>query len=228
MIEVIEVTPKPRKIREVFGEKVGLIMRELSALPEDDVRESVLEKGGVSVAGEFLDKTFFDIRRIKKSIHVEPFIPHVVEPSFGLDRIAYATLEFAYREVKDRVVLSLPPYIAPYDACVYPLMDDDKLVVEALGIRDDLVSDGYRIFFDSKESIGRRYARGDEIGVPLAITIDYQTLDDGSVTVRDRDSWDQYRIKKGEIKSFLESIVSGEDFHKTASDMGLSLFTSKE
>ena len=227
-IEVFEVNPLPKKIRRDFGEKIRDIMYGLSKIDREHLKDSLLNKGYIDVAGVKLSKDYFDIRRYTKNVTVEPFIPHVVEPSFGLDRIAYAVLEYAYREVNDRVVLSLPPYIAPYDACIYPLVEDKSLLEIARDIHEKLVSNGFRILFDTKESIGRRYARADEIGIPVAITVDHQSLKDDTVTVRDRDSWKQYRIKRDVVEKFLTMVVEGFGFDYAASEMGLMRFLSKE
>ncbi len=227
-VEVIEVTPLPRKIREGFGGKIKDIMRGLSSIDQDSLKKSLVERGYVEVAGVKLGKEYFDIDKYVKQVTVEPFIPHVVEPSFGLDRIAYSVLEYAYKEVNDRVVLSLPPYLAPYDVSVYPLLEDEGLLEIALNIRDTLSSEGYRVLFDTKESIGRRYARADEIGVPVAVTIDHQSLKDDTVTVRDRDTWKQYRIKREGISRFLDLVIQGHAFDTVAREMGLESFSSKE
>jgi glycyl-tRNA synthetase len=120
-------------------------------------------------------------------------IPHVVEPSFGLDRLLYTTLENSYLRRKDRNILAMPRNITPFNASVFPLVTRDGLPEKAMDVRRTLLKTGLTIEYDDNGSIGRRYARADEIGTPLAITIDYQTLDDETVTLRDRDSWSQVR-----------------------------------
>lgn len=227
-IEVIEVNPLPMKIKESFGDRIKDIMGELSRLDKDYVKDRLLDDGYIEVSGVRLGREFFDIKRYEKSVGVEAFIPHVVEPSFGLDRICYAVMEYAYKEVRDRVVLSLPPYIAPYEAAVYPLVDDGSLVDIAMEVRDDLMSRGYRVLYDVGDSIGRRYARADEIGVPVSITIDYQSLEDDTVTLRDRDTWRQYRISRDLIKKFMEMVVEGVGFDTAAGELGLEVFELKE
>ena len=227
-VEVVEVTPLPKKIRMDYGEKIRDIMKALAEIEPERLKSLLLKDGFVVVAGVKLSKDYFDVKRYVKQVTVEPFIPHVVEPSFGLDRIAYAVLEYAYREVNDRVVLSLPPYLAPYDVSVYPLVEDGELLEIAEDIRDSLTAEGYRVLYDTKESIGRRYARADEIGVPIAITIDHGTLEDDTVTVRDRDTWRQYRIKRDEVSRFIDLVIQGNGFDEVARDMGLESFVSKE
>ncbi|MEM0372721.1 MAG: glycine--tRNA ligase [archaeon] len=129
------------------------------------------------------------------------FIPHVLELSFGVDRSVFAFIDAAYREEGERVWLSLPKPIAPYEAGLYPLMKKDGLAEKAEEIYGALGCCG--VFYDDSGSIGKRYARADEIGVPFGFTVDHQTLEDGTVTVRERDTTKQKRIKASEIRKFL-------------------------
>jgi len=134
----------------------------------------------------------------------------VVEPSFGLDRMLYVVLEYAYSEREGRVVLKLPRDLAPIEAAVFPLMTKDGLPEKAREIRQSLLNYGFNVEYDEGGSIGRRYARMDEAGTPYTITIDYQTLEDDTVTLRDRDTWKQVRIKAGRLPQTLESLLKGE------------------
>jgi glycyl-tRNA synthetase len=131
------------------------------------------------------------------------FIPHVVEPSFGSDRLFYVALEYAYNIKDDRVVMSFPRSIAPIQVGVYPLMSKDGLAEKAAEVRKLLTQEGFSIEFDDAGSIGRRYARADEAGIPLGITVDYDSLKDDTVTIRDRDSWKQVRIKINDLPDLL-------------------------
>ncbi len=224
-VVIKEAYPMPRVIKEKFGDKIAEIMKELAGFEAKELYELLERDGWVKVAGVKLGKEFFDIRVEEKWVEIEPFIPHVVEPSFGLDRIVYAVLEYAYREVNDRVVLSLPPYVAPMEVAVFPLTSDSELIGLAREIYEDLKSAGYTVFFDDSDSIGRRYARADEVGVPIAVTVDFKSLEDGTVTVRDRDSWVQYRINKDRVVEFIEKVVSGTTFLEVAESMGLERYS---
>ncbi|MDO5021713.1 MAG: glycine--tRNA ligase [Eubacteriales bacterium] len=136
----------------------------------------------------------------------ERFIPYVVEPSLGADRVLLAFLCNAYEEETlendSRTVLHLHPALAPYKACVLPLQKN-KLGDKAREVRDNL-SKYFLVDYDESGSIGRRYRRQDEIGTPYCITVDFDTLEDNTVTVRDRDSMEQVRINIDELKSFIE------------------------
>ncbi|MGD9130901.1 MAG: glycine--tRNA ligase [Candidatus Bathyarchaeota archaeon] len=133
------------------------------------------------------------------------FVPHVIEPSFGLDRLVYVALEYAYTKRGKRKVLSLPRDLAPMQVSVYPLMNKDGLLEKADEVYHMLVDSGFTVDWDSSGSIGRRYARADEVGTLLGITIDYQTLEDGTVTLRDRDSWRQVRSSLNNLSQLLHS-----------------------
>jgi glycyl-tRNA synthetase len=127
------------------------------------------------------------------------FTPHVVEPSFGLDRLFLATLETSYERRDKRNIFRLPRDLAPYQTSVFPLVTKDGLQEKAQEIHGQLLAAGFAAFYDEGGSIGRRYARSDEAGTPLAITIDYETLTEDTVTVRDRDSWEQVRTPVAEL-----------------------------
>ncbi|GAB4173613.1 MAG: glycine--tRNA ligase [Calditrichia bacterium] len=132
----------------------------------------------------------------------EKYIPYVIETSTGVDRLFLVTLADAYVEEEDRVVLKFKPSIAPVKAAILPLVKKDGLPEIARNLLNDLRKQ-WNVFYDESGSIGRRYRRMDEIGTPYCITIDYDTKNDQSVTVRERDSMEQKRIAISEIKSFL-------------------------
>lgn len=138
----------------------------------------------------------------------EKYIPYVIEPSLGADRVALAFLIDAYdeeqldEEGKDvRTVLHLHPALAPFKAAVLPL--SKKLSEEAGEVYAEL-SKHFNVDFDETGSIGKRYRREDEIGTPFCITYDFDSNSDGCVTVRDRDTMKQVRIKIEELKSYIE------------------------
>jgi glycyl-tRNA synthetase len=141
----------------------------------------------------------------------------VVEPSFGSDRLAYVAVEFAYQAKKDRAVLSFPRDFSPTQVGVYPLVSKDGLPEKAREVFETLVKKGFTVEYDESGSIGRRYARADEAGTPLGITIDYYTLKDETVTIRDRDSWKQVRT---EIKQLPELLWAYFRSEKNFDDLG--------
>lgn len=128
----------------------------------------------------------------------EKLVPHVIEPTFGLDRTVLALLCEAYAEEtlengEQRTVLRFQPHMAPVKVAVFPLMKKEQLVEQSRNIFNTL-KQHWLVQYDDSGAIGKRYRRQDEIGTPLCITIDYQTLEDNTVTVRHRDSMEQERI----------------------------------
>ncbi len=128
----------------------------------------------------------------------ESYVPYVIETSIGLDRMFLALLSHAYTEEKlddgsQRVVMKLPPFLAPYKVAVFPLTKKDGLPDKAREIMDSLKYD-FMCFYEEKDTIGKRYRRHDAIGTPYCITVDHQTLQDNTVTLRERDSMQQERI----------------------------------
>lgn len=135
-------------------------------------------------------------------------LPHVVEPTFGVDRTILAILVSAYEEQvvgegDTRVVLHLKPEIAPYQVAVLPLMKKDGLAEEAREIHRALLKD-FRSDYDETGSVGKRYRRHDEIGTPYCITFDYDSKNDRCVTVRDRDTMVQERVNIEELSAYLD------------------------
>jgi glycyl-tRNA synthetase len=131
----------------------------------------------------------------------DPFIPHVIEPTFGLDRHIFAVLANAYSEDEQggekRTYLKLPADLAPIKVAVFPLLKNKpELTKKAREVYELLKKElGGAVMWDDNGNIGKRYRRQDEIGTPYCVTIDFQTLEDDTVTVRDRDTTDQKRLK---------------------------------
>ena len=134
----------------------------------------------------------------------EEFWPHVIEPTWGVDRSALVVLLESYAEEEKRIVLKLPFKLAPYKAAVFPLLANKPELVEmARKIYDDLRKD-FMVVFDGRGNIGKRYYSQDEIGTPFCVTVDFDSLEKGDVTIRNRDTMKQERVKIENIKEFLE------------------------
>lgn len=161
------------------------------------------------------DRTDFDLRRHQEAsgksleyfdpVDEKHFLPYVIEPSLGADRVALAFLSDAYDleqidEKESRVVLRLHPALAPFKAAILPL--SKKLGEEALSIYQTLQKE-WMVSYDDTGSIGKRYRRQDEIGTPYCITYDFDSKEDGCVTIRDRDSMEQQRIPIAQIAPYL-------------------------
>ena len=135
-------------------------------------------------------------------------MPYVIEPAAGATRTMAAFLLAAYHEeiVNDetRTLLRLHPRLAPYKVAVLPLSKKDTLTPLAHEVRK-LLSDRYMVDYDETQAIGRRYRRQDEIGTPLCVTVDFDTLDDRAVTVRDRDTTEQERVSIDRLEDYLRA-----------------------
>lgn len=145
----------------------------------------------------------------------QSYIPFVVETSVGLDRLFLATLSKGYKEEKlgtggeenERVVLSIPPALAPHKVAVLPLVRKDGLPEKAEKIVNDLKLD-FRCYYEDKDTIGRRYRRMDAIGTPYCVTVDHQSLQDDTVTIRHRDTMQQERLSISAVKNVLAETCS--------------------
>lgn len=136
----------------------------------------------------------------------EKYIPHVIEPTFGLSRLAGILLFDSYFEDNGRVVLKLDPKVAPYKVAVFPLLaNKEELVSKARDIYSKLKTSNLSAVFDDRGNIGKRYYAQDEIGTPWCITVDFQTLEDDTVTIRDRDTGSQERVSLNEIEKVIQN-----------------------
>ena len=141
----------------------------------------------------------------------ESYIPYVVETSIGLDRMFLAILSNAYSEEKledgsERVVLKLPPFLAPYKVAVLPLLAKDNLPEKAKEIMNDLKFN-FECIYEEKNKIGKRYRKQDALGTPYCITVDHQTLEDNTVTLRERDSMKQKRIEISALSTIISENI---------------------
>ncbi|MDX1349384.1 MAG: glycine--tRNA ligase [Putridiphycobacter sp.] len=142
----------------------------------------------------------------------ESYIPYVVETSIGLDRLFLAVLSAAYKQEtlddgSERIVLAIPAALSPYKVAVLPLTKKDGLPEQARAIIDDLKVD-FACQYNEKDSIGKRYRKADAIGTPFCVTVDHQTLEDQTVTIRDRDSMDQERVAIENLHQIIDRKVN--------------------
>ncbi len=133
----------------------------------------------------------------------EKFIPHCIEPTFGVERTALALLCDAYTEEDERIVLKFDKKIAPIKIAVFPLLRNKPALVKKAREIFTVLSPHFACDFDDNGNVGKRYRRQDEIGTPYCVTVDFQTMDDGTVTVRDRDTMGQERVDQRELDGFF-------------------------
>lgn len=211
-VEVSRYVGNPTKLGPLFKGKAGRIqetLREMEA-PETAPESLVVDIGGEQVT---LTGDMFRVEKRTERVEGEWYVPHVVEPSFGIDRIFYAVLETAWAEAganKEWASLVLTPQVAPVKCGVFPLMSKDGLDTLALDLDRTLRLGGIATQYDDGGAIGRRYARQDEIGTPYCVTVDYQSKEDGTVTLRERDTGAQKRVPRDGLLATLVALTKGE------------------
>jgi len=174
---------------------VSEALSQLEGIPDEMPFELGLEDGtSVQITSEMVNR-----RNEEVNVHGEWFTPHVVEPAFGIDRIIWHIIDHAFdesgKEGEEYTILSLDESVTPYDISILPLFDKDGMGQIARSMASEINSiPGIRADLDTSRSIGRRYARADEIGVPWAITVDHSSLEDNTVTIRRRDDQMQIRV----------------------------------
>ncbi|CCC82221.1 glycine--tRNA ligase [Thermoproteus tenax] len=222
--EIVEVRvyPNPQAIRAKYGDKMGEVIRAIQSNQQLVAR--LAETDRVELGDFEITRDMVFIKREVRRTDVEKFIPHVVEPSFGLDRILYVTLEHAVTIEGERTYLRLPPDIAPVAACVLPIVKRKEYVEIGRSLVRGLWRSGLTAIYDDEGTIGSRYAMCDEIGTPVAITIDEVTPQNNTVTARDRDTKSQVRIDIGMVVLFVTKILSGRPFGDVAAELGGIVF----
>jgi glycyl-tRNA synthetase len=209
----IEIKPRIEVLRAELGEESAQRVALLVRRSEPTIIERELrEKGFYEITGQpsvRIEPRHVDISYRDVEVKGRYFVPHVVEPSFGVDRIVYALLEYAYEERGDRVVLKIPRDISPTKVAVFPLVNKDKLPEKARYIADMLIQEGFIVNYDASGSIGRRYARADEVGTPVCMTVDYKSLEDESVTLRDLFTWKQVRADINRLPLLMRDYLGG-------------------
>jgi len=205
VVKVKKIVPKMNVMGPLFKDKAGKIKDLLEKIDVKDTKKISIEVDGETVE---IPENCYEIVETKEKMMGEKFVPHVIEPSFGIDRVVYFLLEHNYAEIKKRGeeyrILKLTPQMAPIKVGVFPLIGDKKLVDIAKDIDKNLRNAGIETYYDGGGTIGRRYARMDEIGTPFCITVDHETLEDNSVTVRDRDTTQQERMKLEQLASYFQ------------------------
>ena len=206
------VKPDMKALGPRFKGEAKAVADALKAMSADDLKG---EKIKVQVGGEIIEiePSLVSYETVEEEVRGEEIVPHVIEPSFGIDRIFYTVMDHSYYEdVVDgepRSVLRFNPGVAPIEVAVLPLMDRDVLVKPANEILEGLRSKGIRVDYDTSGSIGRRYRRNDEVGTPYCVTVDYETLEQGTVTIRERDSMNQVQVKLEGLSDKLQSLLCG-------------------
>jgi glycyl-tRNA synthetase len=215
-VERATVDPDMSYLGPEFGGDAAAVADALQALAERDRAAFDGEEVAVEVDGEAytvpVEQTNFAVEEETESgRHI---VPHVVEPAFGVGRTVYTVLAHSLEtdevDGEQRQVLELPAEVAPTTVGVFPLMDKDGMGETARDIAADLREAGLDVTYDDSGNIGRRYRRQDEVGTPYCATVDYESLEDGAVTLRDRDSTEQARVAIDDLPEVVAALVDGE------------------
>ncbi len=215
-VERPTVDPDMSVLGPEFGSAAADVADALESLAERNPDAFDGEDVTVEVEGDAhtipVEATGFAIEEVTEAgEHVRP---HVIEPSFGVGRLVYTVLAHCYEadvvDGEERTYLSLPPEVAPTTVGVFPLMDRDGLAERAREVERELRAAGLAVTYDDSGAIGRRYRRQDEVGTPFCVTVDYDTLEDDTVTVRDRDTTAQKRVALTRLADVLAGLRDGD------------------
>ncbi|ELZ21689.1 glycyl-tRNA ligase [Haloterrigena salina JCM 13891] len=217
-VERATVDPDMSYLGPEFGGDAQAVVQQLEDLAARDRSAFDGDVVEIDLEGETreipVEKTGFAVEEQTEA--GEHITPHVIEPSFGVDRLVYTVLHHAYREDEvdgeERTYLDLEPEVAPTFVGVFPLQNDDELEAQANEIVADLREVGLSVTYDDSGNIGRRYRRQDEVGTPFCVTVDYETVEneETTVTVRERDTTDQKRLPVDDLAETLSAIREGD------------------
>lgn len=205
------VKPNLSKFGPVFKGDSPKIKQAIEEADPTEVMKAIEEDEKFVVE---LDKTYevpeelLIFEDVEEEINGEKIIPHVIEPSFGIDRIVYSVLLHSFHTAEnedDKDYFKFAKSIAPVQLGIFPLVNKEGPREIAIELTEKLRSHGFTVEYDASGTIGKRYARADEIGIPLAITVDFESLEDNQVTVRDRDTEQQERIAIDSLEDYLKN-----------------------
>ncbi|TRY58131.1 hypothetical protein DNTS_009808 [Danionella cerebrum] len=222
VVNVVQFEPNKGALGKAYKKEAKLVMEFLAVCDECYIteQEKLLNETGeftIETEGKTfkLTKDMVNIKRFQKTLHVEEVVPNVIEPSFGIGRIMYSIFEHTFRireGDEQRTFFSFPATVAPYKCSVLPLSQNQEFMPFVRELSEALTRNGVsHKVDDSSGSIGRRYARTDEIGVAFGITVDFDTVNKTphTATLRDRDSMRQIRAEVGELPKIIRDLANG-------------------
>ncbi len=205
------IRPNMEKFGPAFKQNAPKILEALKEIDASGIMSSFEDRGYFELelddASYRISSEHLDFEETEEVVRGEKIFPHVIEPSYGIDRIVYSVLLHSFREDEERAYFKLKKDLAPVEISVLPLVNKEELAKIAIKIRDKLRERGFISEYDLTGSIGRRYARSDEIGVPFAVTVDHETLKDNTVTIRNRDDCKQVRVPIRDLYKILGDLI---------------------
>ena len=215
IVDRLVIEPNKKAIGPRFKGDQKTVIAALENADEDEclrIKAAIDADGKAIVAGFEITADLVDFKEEKKTVVEVKYTPSVIEPSFGIGRIIHSVLEHAFSQREgdeNRCVMRFRPCVAPIKVGVYRLINNPEFDIYVSEIQSALHSAGIIVRVDSTSgTVGRRYARADELGIPFGVTIDFQTLLDETVTVRERDSMTQIRLKIADLVELLRGLVS--------------------
>lgn len=211
-ITKMAIKPDMKKFGPLFKKDAPKIMNTLKETDPDTIKKAFAESNSYDM--ELEDETYqltpdlLSFEEVEETVRGVKIYPHVIEPSYGIDRITYSVLLHCFAQENERNIFHFPADLAPVGVNVFPLVNKDDLVLVSEHIRNDLRAEGIISELDTSGTIGRRYARSDEIGTPFAVTVDHQTLEDKTVTIRERDSQKQVRLPVAKIPDKIRDLLN--------------------
>jgi glycyl-tRNA synthetase len=218
-VEIAKLKFDRKLLGRVFKQDQRSVAGVLESLAEDwsdfsPIASALESVGKVTVEGFEITKEMVSWTKQAKTVHEIKFTPSVIEPSFGMGRVLYSLLEHSFyirENDEQRTVMRFNPQVAPLKCAVLPLSSNPELNAIVDDIAKDLMDNDLATRVDkSSATLGRRYSRADELGVPFAVTVDFITLNDGTVTLRERDSTKQVRLTREELTQLLFKAVHGK------------------
>ncbi len=212
VIKKLLVKPDMKKFGPLFKGDAPKIMDVLKKTEPETIKKALdkEEVYNIKIEGKDCQLTpdLLSFDETEETVRGEKIYPHVIEPSYGIDRLTYSVFLHSFKQDEDRNILQFPPDIAPVGVNVFPLVNKDDMVQVSENIKNDLRSQGIIAELDTSGTIGRRYARSDESGTPFAVTVDHQTIEDKTVTIRERDSQKQVRIPVIKINETIGDLLT--------------------
>lgn len=205
------IRPNMAKFGPSFKQYSPKVKTYLDNLSSEEVQEL---KTKIENEGKYIIKLDTDLELlpehikfedIEEELKGEKIIPHVIEPSFGIDRILYCVLLHSFVDEGEKEYFKFKKEIAPIQISVFPLQNKKEMPEISQKITNSLREEGYSVDYNISGSIGKRYAKADEIGIPLAITVDFDSIEDNSVTVRNRDTEEQERININKLNEYINN-----------------------
>jgi glycyl-tRNA synthetase len=214
LVERLVLEPNRKLIGPKFKGAQKEVLKVLEELTQEelaDMQSQLSQNSSATIHGFEIDATMVDIKSEKKNVHEIKYTPSVIEPSFGIGRVIYAILEHSFDQRdndEQRVVMKFPPCVAPMKVGIFRIVSNPQFDPVVNRLHSTFQANNIVVKVDSSSgTLGRKYARADEIGIPFSVTIDFQSLIDNTVTVRERNTMVQIRVPIDQLLSLMKQLT---------------------